>query len=297
MSIIVATDFSDNARRALHAAAYLAQTRNVELDVVHCLEWQTELSDDEIPDEQSFSEYLDDVLAELKSHVDETLAGGELPDQLNYEVFAGTAESEIVDAIETDGHELAVLGATGQGRIETFLLGSLPEAVVRRSSAPVLVVPPEIEAGGYHEIVAPVDLTPCSRKSLEYAGRMARDHGAQLTILYAAPITAKMGPTPIPPSAPAQSEEDFESQAEKRLEDFAADVSLEGLDPNLRIETGSPRDAIEEAVEDLDADLIVMGTHGKRGAERLFLGSTASNVLRRMPCSVMTLRHRDDSDD
>lgn len=295
MSILVATDFSDNAVEALHAASYLAQKRDVPLTVVHCLKWQTTVPEEQRPDEEFFNEYLQDVLEKLESHYHESLAARETPDQLDFDVYAGNAESEIVEAVDADDHELAVLGATGTGRVANVLLGSTPEAVVRRSSAPVLVVPPEIEAGGYGPIVAPVDLTPCSRESLELAASVAREHGARLTVLHVAPRVEKMGPTPIPPSAPLPSAENLREHATDRVEKFLGDFSLEGIDSEVRIETGSPSGAIEATIEDLDADLTVMGTHGKRGAERLFLGSTTTKIVRNMPCSVMTLRYREDS--
>jgi nucleotide-binding universal stress UspA family protein len=53
---------------------------------------------------------------------------------------------------------------------------------------------------------------------------------------------------------------------------------------------GDARDAILETAEALNADLIVMGTHGRRGIPRLVLGSTADHVVRRAPCPVLTVR-------
>lgn len=54
--------------------------------------------------------------------------------------------------------------------------------------------------------------------------------------------------------------------------------------------SGDPRDAILAAAEDVGADLIVMGTHGRRGISRFVIGSVAENVVRRALCPVLTVR-------
>ncbi len=57
-----------------------------------------------------------------------------------------------------------------------------------------------------------------------------------------------------------------------------------------RVEIGDPRDRIEGVAEQIRADLIVMGTHGRRGVRRVLLGSVAESVVRTAPCPVLTLR-------
>lgn len=296
MSILVATDFSENAQTAVHAAAYLAKQRDVPLTVAHCLEWTTEIPEiDEQLSDESGDANLDEVRAKLQSHVDDLLSDAELPpEELQYEVFAGNPDEELIDAVEHDGHDLVVVGATGMDRVSNFLLGSLPEEIVRRSPVPVLVVPPEIEAGGYNHIVAPVDLTPCSRESLRHAARMAREHDARLTVLHAVPFMTEAEPHPLVDALDIGPPADLEKQAREHLEEFIDDVSMEGIEIETRIEMGPPKTVIGETVEQLNADLVTMGTHGRRGVAWLFLGSTATKVLRSMPCSVMTVRWRED---
>ncbi|HYV42998.1 MAG TPA: universal stress protein, partial [Thermoanaerobaculia bacterium] len=53
--------------------------------------------------------------------------------------------------------------------------------------------------------------------------------------------------------------------------------------------TGTPYEEITEAAEDLDCDLVIMGTHGRTGVSRFFLGSVASRVVSTAPCPVMTI--------
>ncbi len=58
--------------------------------------------------------------------------------------------------------------------------------------------------------------------------------------------------------------------------------------PTVRV--GDPRDVIDAVATELHADLIIMGTHGRRGLSRLVLGSVAEAVVRSAPCSVLTVR-------
>jgi nucleotide-binding universal stress UspA family protein len=296
MSILVATDFSENAQTAVHAAAYLAKQRDMPLTVAHCLQWTPEVPNlDEQPSGESGDANLENVRTELKSHVDDLLSDAERDlEDLCCEVFAGNPDEELIDAVEHDGHEMVVVGATGMDRVSNFLLGSLPEEIVRRSPVPVLVVPPEIEAGGYNHIVAPVDLTPCSRESLTHAAQMAREHDARLTLLHAVPFMTEADTHPLADALDLGPPSDLQKQARQHLEGFIDDISLEGIESETRIEMGPPKNVIGETVDELNADLVAMGTHGRRGVAWLFLGSTATKVLRSMPCSVMTIRWRED---
>jgi nucleotide-binding universal stress UspA family protein len=58
----------------------------------------------------------------------------------------------------------------------------------------------------------------------------------------------------------------------------------------VRVETGDPRDVIDKVAREIDADLIVMGTHGRRGVARALLGSVAESVVRTAACPVLTVR-------
>lgn len=108
--------------------------------------------------------------------------------------------------------------------------------------------------------------------------------------MHAMPAQPDPADLPLPNVA---SHEKLDAFRSRQLEDFLADVSFEGLDWDIREREGMPFEVIVESVRDLQADLVVMGTHGRSGLERLFLGSTADKVLRRMPASVLTVRTRD----
>ena len=80
--------------------------------------------------------------------------------------------------------------------------------------------------------------------------------------------------------------------AEEALEARAAEIRAAGLPVRWKLTVGLPFDAIVQAAEEEGADMIVMGTHGRRGLEGLLLGSVANKVVRLAECPVLTVRER-----
>lgn len=295
--ILTATDFSEDARPALRTAARLAKRRQVPLTVLHCMEWAADLPSWHGAVSEDDSEIREEGMRKVREEFESAVPGSDQPADVEFEVTVEFPEVAIIEVLDDGDFGLAVLGATGLNRVANFFLGSVPEDVVRRSSVPVLVVPHDGDVDAdFREVVAPVDLNPCSRRSLEHAAEIAREAGTSLTILHATPVMADIQASPIPASAEPSDVEQMEEHQAERFHEFLDTVDLEGVDWTSRVEVGTPHDAITETVDELDADLVVMGTHGRRGFERLFLGSTATKVLRNMPCSVMTIRYHEDED-
>jgi nucleotide-binding universal stress UspA family protein len=74
------------------------------------------------------------------------------------------------------------------------------------------------------------------------------------------------------------------------VERVAGQLELKGFHPSLTTPDTDPRHAIVDAAREWPADLIVMGSHGRRGLDRLLLGSVAESVVRHAPCSVDIVR-------
>jgi len=135
-------------------------------------------------------------------------------------------------------------------------------------------------------ILVPVDLSECSATALEYATGLARDLGATLDVLHVWD----------PPDAPRDrsgSAEDFKTRARTEVEQWLSEfVERHGGGAQLspRIVGGTVIQAILDQAEQGQHDLIVMGTHGRRGLARLALGSVAEMVLRRANCPVLCVR-------
>jgi len=296
-SIFVATDFSEDARPALRTASRVAKHRDAPLTVLHCLEWAADLPGWHGAVSEDKSEFREQGLSELEAEFRDAVDSVDRPEEVEFEVLIAFPQEAIAERLERGDFSLAVLGATGMNRVANFFLGSVPEDIVRRSSVPVLVVPHETEAAYPPEhIVAPVDLTPCSRRSLERAIELADESDAELLVVHATPVMADIQASPLPEAAAPGPVDDMKEHQAQRFHEFLDDLDFGGVEWRSTQMVGPPHDVIEKAVGDCGADLVVMGTHGRRGFERLFLGSTATKVLRAMPCAVMTVRAREEEE-
>ena len=135
-----------------------------------------------------------------------------------------------------------------------------------------------------NKILVPVDFSEGSDLALDWATVLARDTGATLLLVHVEviPLTAGGGEyvyaVPEPPTA---------ELAEKLEKVVPKDPSVPVVH---RMLTGDPASAILRTAGREDVDLIVMGTHGRRGITRLLMGSVAEEVVRKAPCPVLTVK-------
>jgi nucleotide-binding universal stress UspA family protein len=138
-------------------------------------------------------------------------------------------------------------------------------------------------------ILHPTDFSNCSQDSFQFACSLARDHGARLVVLHvtALPDLAYQGYGT--PGSPLLAKE-YRAKVRQDLE------TLQPPDPQLgferRLEEGDPVTEILRVAAEIDASLIVMGTHGQTGLQHLLMGSVAEQVVRKAPCPVLTLKTR-----
>lgn len=138
-------------------------------------------------------------------------------------------------------------------------------------------------------ILCPIDLSDPSRRALDHAVAIARWYGAAITVLRVIPsimpIVSDTGVLPYP-FVPITAADRAQLRA-----DTEAFVSREAGGPPMDtlVVDGDPSREILDHADRLGAGLIVMGTHGLRGFDRLLLGSVTERVLRRAPCPVLTV--------
>lgn len=138
-------------------------------------------------------------------------------------------------------------------------------------------------------ILVATDFTQCADVALSYAADLASKLDATLHLVHAVSIPAVGIPEVGVAYASITMEstvKEAQSALDARAEQYRPRVSM----APVRIEIGDPRDAIDSVAELIAADLIVMGTHGRRGVRRLLLGSVAESVVRSAPCPVLTIR-------
>lgn len=137
-------------------------------------------------------------------------------------------------------------------------------------------------------ILVPIDFSVCSTQALDYACELAGKFDATIQLVHAIPVMVHESGGTLTQGMI----EDLTRTNTLALECVAKPrrETLE-LAPSI-VKLGDPRDVILEVAEAQRADLIVIGTHGRRGLSRLVLGSVAESVVRTAACPVLTVRTR-----
>jgi universal stress protein A len=125
--------------------------------------------------------------------------------------------------------------------------------------------------------------------ALEYAAGLASQLDATLHLVHTITVPA-MGVPEIGVAYSAMTIESMTKHAQAELDKRAAAYRDRVTLAPVRLEVGDARDVIDHVAEAIGADLIVMGTHGRRGIRRVLLGSVAESVVRTAPCPVLTIR-------
>lgn len=139
-------------------------------------------------------------------------------------------------------------------------------------------------------ILHPTDFSEPAEHAFHLACSLTRDHEARLVVLYVAPtaypIVGEMFVVP-----PLAADDPIVANAEKLREKMEANhLGLEGLPVEYRVEQGDPVDVILRVADEEEAGLIVLGTHGRTGLDRVLMGSVAEKVVRKAPSSVLAVK-------
>ena len=129
-------------------------------------------------------------------------------------------------------------------------------------------------------ILSPVDFSEFSDRACEYAHSFARQYGAKLFVLHVAETFAPIHPRLISPPLIEQVYAQKIADAEEKVRELAARQKWNDVEHEVFLERGAVADAILQFVEGKNIDLITMGTHGRRGLDRLVLGSVTERILR-----------------
>lgn len=144
----------------------------------------------------------------------------------------------------------------------------------------------------YRKVLCPIDGSATSERGMREAASVAAALGAELRFFHAAEFnTAALGAegAAVSPRLIDELKRNGEDVVRVALE-FALAEGLTATVASTQAIGTRVSDAVLEEAERWGADLIVMGTHGRRGARRMLLGSDAEDVSRRAPCAVLLVR-------
>jgi nucleotide-binding universal stress UspA family protein len=288
-TILVPTDFSEDASAAVGWAAEVARERSARLLLVHAALVATPMGQEFIPLHERF-------YADLRAQAKEQLVGlasalRESELVVETELVDEPAAASILAAAEKHRADLIVAGTRGLTGWKRAILGSVAARLVRRASCPVVTV----HAGDpgrapVRTILVPTDFSEDATVAVGAASRILGEGGPDrrlvLLHVYRQPVIFAQASKPVF----AASVEEVIVAARREMSVLAGRFSRDGIRVETRIDEGQPWEVIPEHARQVGAQLIAMGTHGRSGFDRLFLGSTAERVLAGAPCPVLTVR-------
>ncbi|HEU0298497.1 MAG TPA: universal stress protein [Longimicrobium sp.] len=217
----------------------------------------------------------------LRGVVERASPGATSGGRVTCRAVVGTPERVLRGAAVACCADLLVLGATRRGALAGAVLGTTAGRVLRSARTPMLVVRGPLPDRPLRVLLT-TDLSHHAVHAHARGLALARGLGGpepELRTLFVQPPELGGGyPVPLP----------WEATAEHELVDFL-DAEVPRVRSTPRIRAGEPAYEIVREAREWQADVIVLGTHGRRGARRVFLGSVAETVLRHAPCACLVV--------
>lgn len=271
--ILVPTDFSDHAVHALKVAAQIARDNEGEIYLLHMLELPNQAGDaigsgTDIPEIMFFMEKARELFEDIKN--EPYLQGIEVTELIHFErAFDG-----IIKISKKNNVDLIVMGSHGASGFKEMFIGSNTEKVVRTSDIPVLVIKREEQAFNPDKMVFASDFSDEIKKPFAKVVDFANSFNAKLHLVY------------------INTPNDFRSThaAEKIIHNFASGFQFRNgytahIYNDVNVEKG-----ILHFANSVNADLIGMCTHGRKGLAHFFNGSISEDLVNHAVRPVVTFR-------
>jgi universal stress protein E len=275
--IVLGMEFTDAAQSALLEANVLARTFGAELAIAHAIE---------VPETTVLRDHATKLLERIASDLEADRVTVRRP----LLVREGAAADVVLTAARDIEADLIVVGAGEKTTFDRALLGSTAERIAREAAVPVWLTRPGKEHRGLKRIVCAVDGSDVAREALATSAFLARTFTARLDILTVAPATTTPAPREyVLDLTKGAARRDGPSSAAAGIDALLAGLDLHGIEHRLVHRAGKPAARIVEATDALGADLLVIGSAGRRGLSRLVRGNTAEKVIRHVSCSTLVV--------
>ena len=137
-----------------------------------------------------------------------------------------------------------------------------------------------------NRILVPMDFTDAAEKAMQYAVPFAKQFGAQLYLLHV------IEPYLPPSELAAYPDIETPDETEHQLQAMSQKIDQE-VHSSVIVRRGNAAWEILAAIKELDVDLVILSTHGRRGLDRMLMGSTTEKVVRRASCPVLIVRENE----
>ncbi len=274
--ILVPTDFSTQADNALKVAAQIAQNYEAEIYLLHLLDLPLKLIDPinegvggDLPESLFFMKLAHKEFAETFKRLSYYLEGIKVHETVEFnQAFDGIME--ISDKYKCD---LIVMGSSGSDGLEEILVGSNTEKVVRHSKIPVLVIKSEISIFKINYFVFVSNLTSKNKKAFEEALKFAKLFEVDLQLAY------------------INTPHKFKTTAEvdALLADFTSGLDFDSSHFHVYNDVTVER-GIRHFSSKVNADLIGIGTHARKGIAHFISGSLADDLVNHIKKPIITFK-------
>ena len=275
--ILVAIDFKRASEDASQMAIALAKKFGSEIILVHVIP--------EIKDYQIARGRIRKKVTDKLKHTGMDLKRNGVSSVETVTRFGIPFERIIEHSDELDVNLIVVGSGKGDKK---FPLGITAERVMIYADKPVLAVKPGSRPL-IRKIFCPVDFSEASKRALINAIHLSQTFEAHLTVLtvFEPLLSSFFGPGRTPGES---KEKALVKRQQYQYDRFLRGFESEDLTWTKIIRRGEPHEEILRAVQEAQPDLLVMGSQGRTGLSRFFMGSTTERVVREMPCSIFTLK-------
>jgi nucleotide-binding universal stress UspA family protein len=279
-TILVATDLFQTREEVLVVADRFSQLFEARIHLLHVVKRHTDLHVADFPMTQLAADRLNNVKQKLLEHgADVEL----IPPQYGVPAEVILKQAEILDV------DLIVMGCGGQRGESSPAIGPVAEAVLQRARQPVLAVFPEMAKTTFKRILCPVDHSNTSRRGLKNAIRLAEALESELVVLSVVPEIGWLAAA-MEVGEFRHAVDQHDRHWREEFNTFLQDINFGAISWRRTARSGNVPEQIVQSAAEEAADLIVMGATGRTGVIRVLLGSVTRAVLRRLPCSIMTVK-------
>jgi nucleotide-binding universal stress UspA family protein len=277
--LLVATDLSSRAEKALARAVRLVEEHGATLSVVHILTGalgnKTERLRIASQIEKDLLRNLEDLSLKKKALV-------------SVRVLSGTPFVEIIRQARQETADLIIVGAHGKDFMKDLLLGTTTEKIVRKGDRSVLVVN-QAPHSSYSRVLVGVDFSDNSRRALELALRLAPHAEFHVLHVYSGSAGMLRG-AGVTDEGILRYQRQVAKDARQQMNAFLETVHRGRKRITREVWNGQPRREITKIAKVFRADLIAVGTAGRAGIPYILLGSVAEHVMREARCDVLVVR-------
>lgn len=288
--VVVAVDGSDASKNAVRWAANTANKRGIPLRLASSYTMPQFLyAEGMVPPQELFEELQAESMEIIEAA--RNIAFEVAPDlKVGYTVAEGSPIDMLLEMSETV--TMIVMGSRGLGGLSGMVMGSVSAAVVSHAHCPVVVVREDnqlTEANKYGPVVVGVDGSDVSQRATEFAFQEAHARGAKLVAVHTwmdMQVQASLAGL----AAAQQDWEEIEREQTELLRERIEPMlnKFPGVEVEMVIARDRPIRALVENAT--DAQLLVVGSHGRGGFRGMLLGSTSRALLQQAPCPLVVVR-------